>query len=393
MRARCWSFTHNNPQEFPELEDFPGATYLIFSEEQGDDPQPNIPQDELGLMGHHTQGCVYFRALKSKQQVIDMWPGHWSISRDIRQAIAYCDKVRTNHPEQQTHRQGPTEQGTMPKQGKRSDLIAVKELIDANTPMPEIWDRYTSVMLRYHKGFVLYNNIRKATPKRAWVMNIIVLWGDSGAGKTKDAMAMFPEPYILPSPKSSGLWWDYYQGQDTVIIDEMTGNLCTPEVFLKITDRYPYTCDIHGGAGSQLLARNIVITSQNPPDSWWPNRVTGQRLVALKRRLTEVRHYTLGKGYEIERGYGEEALLPEYQVRPEPRLAPVIATSTKRKLWASPNDPAPSEYLVAQSEDHLYAPVQPFEEAPPPPADPDRPTHYRKGTYKKAKTIDELFNA
>lgn len=45
-------------------------------------------------------------------------------------------------------------------------------------------------------------------------------WGSTGTGKTRGVRERFPEAYL----KSNTKWWDGYNGEDVVILDEMTPN-------------------------------------------------------------------------------------------------------------------------------------------------------------------------
>jgi len=81
----------------------------------------------------------------------------------------------------------------------------------------------------------------------------------------------------------SGTWWDGYEGQHTVIIDEFYSWL-RYDFFLRLTDRYPLQVETKGGS-VQFVSRRIVFTSNTQPTEWYPNI---QDRAAFNRRIGAV---------------------------------------------------------------------------------------------------------
>lgn len=74
-----------------------------------------------------------------------------------------------------------------------------------------------------------------------------------------------------------------------MILDDYRADFCKFSEFLRILDRYSYQIEYKGGT-TQLLARNIYITTPKSPQETWANR-TEEDLAQLLRRITEVRHF------------------------------------------------------------------------------------------------------
>lgn len=107
-----------------------------------------------------------------------------------------------------------------------------------------------------------------------------VFWGATGTGKSRKAWAeagMDAYPKI-PSTK----FWDGYQGNEKVVMDEFTGQISI-EHLLRWLDRYP-VCVETKGAGTVLKATKFWITSNVDPRNWYPNAPLAQQK-ALMRRL------------------------------------------------------------------------------------------------------------
>lgn len=176
--------------------------------------------------------------------------------------------------------------GKRPKQGKRTDMDSLKEMIKNNSSDQEIFLSQPNNFIRYFKGINIARNL--FAPHRDWKMDVRIHWGSSGTGKTKSVWTEFGLANVYP--KMVGKWWDGYKGQECVLIDDFDPSNCFDiqfDFYLKLLDRYPLIIETKGGT-LNFCSKIIIITSNHDPNDWFllkPNRE------AFFRRITSIKFF------------------------------------------------------------------------------------------------------
>lgn len=197
------------------------------------------------------------------------------------QAINYCKKEDTR-----LQYTGFVEWGVKKTQGKRNDIHQVVEDIKDGVPLIEIIAKHPNAYVRYHKGFDhVYNLLIKEQSKTLRQINVHVLWGPAGTGKSK---YVYEHTDINDSYRlrlgDTAIWFDGYRGEKTLIIEEFNGQIPF-EFFLQLLDMYPLQLPIKG-SHSYALWTKVFITSNHHPDNWY--KLTDTQKGALTRRLSNV---------------------------------------------------------------------------------------------------------
>jgi len=112
-------------------------------------------------------------------------------------------------------------------------------------------------------------------------VNVEVLWGTTGTGKTRKAVEAGSFKWHPCSPE----WWDGYEGQDSLLIDEFYGQL-KPSKLLQLLDGYQVALPIKGGYTYAAWTK-VYITSNTDPDSWYSDIPPAVK-AALDRRINTI---------------------------------------------------------------------------------------------------------
>nr|WAE43212.1 MAG: replication associated protein [Cressdnaviricota sp.] len=129
-----------------------------------------------------------------------------------------------------------------------------------------------------------YGNLRRIHSDYARPLAIVrsckAFIGTTGTGKSKLAWEEAGETAYIKNPTTK--WWDGYQGQEHVIIDEFRGDINISHL-LRWFDRYPVNLEIKGSS-IPLSATKFWICSNLTPREWYP-LVDEQSMDALMRRM------------------------------------------------------------------------------------------------------------
>lgn len=130
-----------------------------------------------------------------------------------------------------------------------------------------------------------YGNIKRIAadnvqPSDRFNVRVFVLWGETATGKTYRAWKLAGRGAYAKDPCTK--WWCGYTGQDAVIIDEFGGDINIRHL-LRWLDGYPCLVEPKGGY-VPLKATTFILTSNEPPESWYPN-LPPRSMAAFLRRL------------------------------------------------------------------------------------------------------------
>lgn len=289
-RKRDWCFTVNNTGD-----DETASEFQKVCPEEELDYRYLVYQLELGTNLHY-QGYVQFAQQQRKQTLVNKYPAYQWIPAEgnWEQNLHYCSKptlgcscvICLKELEKKTKLDGPWIYGAPSYCGKRNDLLRIQKKVDDKVPLEIIWKEDFELMCRNHKSVEAYKFItQKHRP--SVVPEVVLLYGSTGAGKSHRAQEMYPNAFWL----SDGKWWDGYEDQEEVVIDDFYGWIPYHQL-LRILDKYPYSVQVKQGT-RKLQATKFVITSNNTPDKWYDYGKIKGDVETINRRITQVIEFTV----------------------------------------------------------------------------------------------------
>lgn len=216
----------------------------------------------------HLQGYVYFENARSSKSVKKLLPGAW-VERargSVDEAIGYCKKTedfyeRGDRPFSQEEK-GAAEKERWEgvwKKAKDGDI----EGID-----PDVRVRYYGTLKRISEDYMQKcGNLSK--PCGVWI------YGESGSGKTRSVHEAHPECYVKPR----NVWWDGYQGEEVVLLDDVDKYDVKLGGLLKHwADAFAFIGERKGGS-KRIRPAKFIVTSQYRIEDIWSDKETQEALV------------------------------------------------------------------------------------------------------------------
>lgn len=263
-RSYCYTLNNYTDEDILSLSTV-DCRYHIYGKEVGECGTP------------HLQGFIYFHNAKSfntVRRLHDRW--HIEATRGTtQQAIEYCKKEGDWY-----------EYGEEPISQKRKGEMEKERWVRARTLAMEnkLEEIDADIFIRQ------YGNLRKIQkdymPDVEDNDDVTGIWyyGAAGTGKSRTARDKYPNAYL----KMCNKWWDGYQDEVNVIIDDIDKNHACLGHHLKIwADRYAFLAEIKGGA-IKIRPKHIVVTSQYHINEIWDDQETRE---ALQRRF-KVTHFS-----------------------------------------------------------------------------------------------------
>lgn len=264
-KGRNWAFTLNNFEEshlevIDKWHQLHSACYIIYGKETGDSGTP------------HLQGYFHLLAPAALSAMKKILPtAHWEICKGTpAENIAYCSK-EDDHPmvygaEPKTQQQANKDKATrFIELAKKGDYKTIEEEMPAK-------------YLQQYKTMQQIATDNMVKPADLEETCGVWLYGESGCGKTTAARTEYGTYFSKPCNK----WWDGYQDEDCVVIEDMDPDHNKLAYHLKLwTDKWSFTAEVKGGTRS-LRPKKVIITSQYSIEEVFHDSIQTQD--ALNRR-------------------------------------------------------------------------------------------------------------
>ena len=276
-----YCFTLNNyslPDDVDFIREFSQeCVYLVYQYERGESGTPHF-QGYFRFKSRRAFGAIRKRLSRNGQCRFHLE----SRRGTVEQAIAYCtDECKRD----KQCCESIVEYGIRPiGSGTRNDIRNCYNLVKSGTAAKDLYEQCTEVMVKYSRGMqacrILFENQRD--------FKTIVKWyyGSTGTGKSRAACD--DSSHATTYWKSgASKWWDGYDGQETVIIDDYRCDLCPFHSLLRLFDRYPMQVEGKGTV-HQFRSKLIIVTAPCRPEVMWRTRCQ-EDMGQLLRRIEEIK--------------------------------------------------------------------------------------------------------
>ncbi|AGA18286.1 hypothetical protein [uncultured marine virus] len=244
-KFRNYVFTRNNYED-TTFEDTLECKYIVYGKEIA--PTTGTP---------HLQGTVCFASPRSFEAVRKLMGCHIEVCADLQKSITYC-KEDGDWTERGVCPMTQKEKGESNAQRWRDIRLAAEE-----GRMDDIPDD-----VRFHHIRTIEHHRDLASKKRKIAdteEQHLWYYGASGTGKSRKAREENPDAYL----KMCNKWWDGYDDEDVVIIEDFDKKHDVLVHHMKIwADRYPFLSEYKGGA-RKIRPQKIIVTSNYHPEEIW----------------------------------------------------------------------------------------------------------------------------
>ena len=265
--SRNFCFTLNNYTDL-EVENVKKAKcrFIQFGKEIGEEGTP------------HLQGFICFESAKTFSAVkktLQTLRVHLEVARgNVDQNLAYTGKDVDIY-----------KRGDPPMSQKEKGLKGEAYWHDIKVKLDEGRDDElpNSFLIHHYKCYEHFKNKRlravkleDVTDKHEW------FHGKTRTGKSKRAREIAGKDVYL---KDTTKWWDGYNGQEYVLIENMDPSQSHQLRYIKIwTDRYPFPAEMKGKGQVMIRPKKIIVTSNFKIEDIWPDP---KKYELIKEHFTE----------------------------------------------------------------------------------------------------------
>jgi len=300
-----WTFTLNNYEAHHEqlLKDlYPNfVKWLVYQPEIGASGTPHL-QGAFVTAKRMPRGSVLSGSGEERTGFMAVFAGiHLEVMRGTpKQNRDYCSKSETKAGEM-------VELGTMPNSGGeqiKETLESLRKDAKKGMSAKELEDEYSMIELRYPRYFskqLMTSSLMKARNlSQSGYPEVYWITGKSGSGKTTLAKAMAAQltessEYFILDPTADNLWFDGYNSEPVLIVDDVSPRWAKLDQLKSICDRARETRIPVKGGMMYLVAEHVILTScsscvDNYADAELARRIRHELLLGVEQPTQRVVH-------------------------------------------------------------------------------------------------------
>lgn len=257
--AKNWCFTINNYSG--DDEDLVRAlqtvcSYVVYGREVGAEGTP------------HLQGFLCLKAKKRMATLKKLLPrAHLEVKSKrstMEEASTYCKKDGNFW-----------EFGSLPEDGTAKGLKVIADNYEETVELAKagrtdeigaehLLKYYNTIKKIAHDNKKMPENLTWTNPPNIWI------WGPTGTGKSYRAREILGDDFYIKI--AANKWWDKYNGQDGVLIEDVDVTHSYMGYYFKIwADKYAFSVEVKC-SGDLIRPKVIIITSNYSIEQVFPDR-------------------------------------------------------------------------------------------------------------------------
>jgi len=161
--------------------------------------------------------------------------------------------------------------GTEPKQGQRGDINdTCAEIMKGNVTVDDIAIESPMHYHQYGRTFEKIQTIYLRTKWRTWRTEGIWYFGNTQCGKSHQMYKDYhPKTHFIKNLNEK--WWDGYQGQEIICINEFKGQITYGEL-MDLVDKWAKNVSSRHRENVPFLAKKVIIASITRVEECYYNR-------------------------------------------------------------------------------------------------------------------------
>lgn len=275
--AKRWCLTvhHSNPQEIKQLLDNPLIERFVGQQEK---TQAGIP---------HYQIYMELKTAKRWQQVKALFAPHEPHIEQSKgtpwQNYIYCTKEDSAVPNTIITKGEFKKPRSVTREESKGTLIEFIDNVKAGMLAKDLMEKYPDLYLR-HQQKIPRIRMDAIDTQRTRAIGVMLLTGATGVGKSFSARQYarwhnISYYAITPSNPTQTCWFDGYEGQPLLIIEDFDGGIQFRRL-LTLLDHYNSNLEVKGSFASPNWT-DVIITSNTVPAMWYRN----EEISPLLRRI------------------------------------------------------------------------------------------------------------
>lgn len=178
------------------------------------------------------------------------------------------------------------------EQGARTELTEFANAIKRRAGDAELFEKHLNTLAKFPRlEGRLKRSFAKERSKEYRQIEHVVYYGPGGVGKSKralydDAGKRLPDTYIVPD-SANMKWWMDYEGEKTIVINEMNGDKCKFGRWKELMDGGQVVLQTKGDHTYAEWTK-VIMTTNVDPDEWWQTQGASMENAEFSRRCGKV---------------------------------------------------------------------------------------------------------